>query len=95
VVSTAVATTTAPATTAAPTGGLSADEAFSRGWFNDAGAWPQVVFWGLGVAAVAAGAWWLGRRTRWWIGALAAALPFLVPLYFFYENVNRLLPPNI
>ena len=39
--------------------------------------------------------WWLGRRTRWWVGAAAAVLPFLVPLYFFYENVNRLLPPNI
>jgi sortase A len=83
------------AVTVAPSGGLSADETFQRGWFDDAGAWSQVVFWGLAVAAVAAGGWWLGRRTRWWIGALAAALPFLVPLYFFYENVNRLLPPNI
>jgi len=110
VVSTAVVTTTAPAdttattasaapaapaTTVAPSGGLSADEAFQRGWFDDAGAWPQVLIWGLLGAAVAFGGWWLGRRSRWWLGAIAAALPFLVLLYFFYENVNRLLPPNI
>ena len=41
------------------------------------------------------GGWWLGRRSRRWLGAVAAAVPFLVLLYFFYENVNRLLPPNI
>ena len=76
-------------------GGLSADEAFQRGWFDDAGAWPQVVGWGLAGAAVAMAGWWLGRRSRWWLGAMAAAVPFLVLLYFFYENVNRLLPPNI
>jgi len=94
-VTTVAATTAAPPTTVAASGGLSTDEAFQRGWFDDAGAWPQVVAWGLVGAAVAAGGWWLGRRTRWWWGAAAALLPFLVPLYFFYENVNRLLPPNI
>jgi sortase A len=94
-VTTAAAAPTTPPTTAVVSGGLSADEAFQRGWFADAGAWPQVLGWGLAGAAVAFGGWWVGRRSRWWLGTLAAALPFLVLLYFFYENVNRLLPPNI
>jgi sortase A len=29
------------------------------------------------------------------VGALAGVVPFVVALYFFFENVNRLLPPNI
>jgi sortase A len=94
-VPTTVAATTAPPTTVAPSGGLSTDEAFQRGWFDDAAAWPQVIGWGLAGAAVVAGGWWLSRRSHWWVGAAAAALPFVVLLYFFYENVNRLLPPNI
>jgi sortase A len=89
--------TTAPPTTvaaAAPTAAL-AEESFQRGWFDDTAAWPGVVLWGLGCVAVVAAAWWLGRHTRRWIGWLAAVVPFVVLLYFFYENVNRLLPPNI
>ncbi len=95
VVTTAAAATTAPPTTVAPSGGLSADEAFQRGWFDDAAAWPQVIAWGVAGAAVVLGGWWLSRRSHWWVGAAAAVLPFVVLLYFFYENVNRLLPPNI
>jgi sortase A len=75
--------------------GTVADDSFQRGWFDDAAAWPPVVAWGLACAAVAFGAWWLGRRSRRWVGWLAAVVPFVVFLYFFYENVNRLLPPNI
>jgi sortase A len=72
------------------------DDSFQRGWFDDPHAWPQVLLWGLGCLAVVLGGWWLGRRTHHrWIGWVAGALPFLVPLYFFYENVTRLLPPNI
>ena len=41
-------------------------------------------------------AWSVSRRTGHnWIGALAGIVPFVVCLYFFFENVNRLLPPNI
>ena len=32
---------------------------------------------------------------RYWVGVLAGFVPFIVVLYFFYENVNRLLPPNL
>jgi sortase A len=82
-------------TSVAPSAGLSADDSFQRGWFDDASAWPQVLAWALAGIAVAFGAWWLGRRTRRWIGWVAGVAPLLVMLYFFYENVNRLLPPNI
>jgi sortase A len=92
-----VVTTAAPppVATTAPANQVTFDDSFQRGWFDDPYAWPQVLLWGLGCVAVVLGGWWLGRHTRRWIGWVVAALPFLVPLYFFYENVARLLPPNI
>jgi len=30
-----------------------------------------------------------------WLGILIGIAPFVVVLYFFYENVNRLLPAAI
>ena len=48
------------------------------------------------LAAIAYGALRLSRVVRrYWVGLLAAFVPFIVVLYFFYENVNRLLPPNL
>ena len=48
------------------------------------------------LAAIAYGIYWLSRRfRRYWVGILAGFVPFIVALYFFYENVNRLLPPNL
>ena len=39
------------------------------------------------------GAYLLSRATRRnWIGALAGIVPFVIVLYFFFQNVNRLLP---
>jgi sortase A len=95
VVIVSVANTAAVPSTVAPTPGLNVDDSFQQGWFSDAGAWPQVLAWALGCTGVVVAGWWLGRRTHRWIGWLAGAVPFLVLLYFFYENVNRLLPPNI
>ena len=67
-----------------------------RGWFDDPDAWLPVALWGLALTGIALVAWRLSRRTGHnWIGAVAGLLPFLVCLYFFFENVNRLLPPNI
>ncbi|MCU0267439.1 MAG: sortase [Acidimicrobiales bacterium] len=52
------------------------------------------LFWGALAAAVWLVAWAVGkrwRRLRW--PAYVVALPvFLVPLYFCFENINRLLP---
>jgi sortase A len=42
------------------------------------------------------GAYLLSRRTRRdWVGGLVGLVPFVVALYFFFQNVNRLLPPNL
>jgi sortase A len=50
--------------------------------------------WGL-VAALVGGLWWLvfHRYPRWttWV---AGAIPFLVVLFFFYTNLERVLPNN-
>jgi sortase A len=71
-------------------------DAFSHGWFSDGSAWPQVVLWGLAGAAIAVGAYLLARSVRRiWVGVLVGTLPFLVALYFFFQNVNRLLPAAI
>ena len=48
------------------------------------------------VAAIAIGAHVLRRRFRSrLIGIGAGIVPFLIALYFFYQNVNRLLPPSL
>jgi sortase A len=70
-------------------------DSFSAGWFSDSGAWFPTIVWGAIVAAVAFGFWMLGRRWKRWAAYLLAVIPFLFVLYFFFENVARLLPPNI
>ena len=71
-------------------------DAFSEGWFSDPGANGQVGLWGLLLAAIGAGAYLLSKRTkRDWVGLLVGIGPFVVTLYFFFQNVNRLLPPNL
>jgi sortase A len=72
------------------------EDAFAAGWFDDEAAWPHVAGWGLLLALISLGAYWVSRRARRnWVGALVGIVPFLVALYFFYENVNRLLPPAL
>jgi sortase A len=60
-----------------------------------AGAWPAIVF-ALICALVWLVAWAVGRRRRnlkWHAYALGIG-PFLVLLFFFFENFSRLLPAN-
>ncbi len=72
------------------------EELFENRWFSDPDAFGQVALWGLALAAVAIGATLLSRRVRRnWVGALTGFVPFVVVLYFWFENVNRLLPPNL
>ena len=48
------------------------------------------------LVAVAVGAYFVGKRAkRLWVSFLVGAVPFVVVLYFFFENVNRLLPPGL
>ncbi|MEM1332414.1 MAG: hypothetical protein AAGG08_03055, partial [Actinomycetota bacterium] len=71
-------------------------DVFSKGWFSDPGANPHVGAWGAAVAAIALLAYAVSRRLRRdWAGLAVGVLPFAVALYFFFQNVNRLLPPNL
>ena len=71
-------------------------DAFSESWFSDPAANAQVGLWGVVLAAVALGAYFISRRFRRdWLGAAIGLIPFVVTLYFFFQNVNRLLPPNL
>src|SRR4051794_2857534 len=71
-------------------------DAFSDGWFSDPSAIPQALVWGIVLIAVGGAIYLLSRKVRrYWVGILAGFIPFLIVLYFFYENVNRLLPPNL
>ena len=71
-------------------------ETFGEGWFADPAAWPHVLGWIAALLAVVTGGWWIYRQ---WLNRLLAYTlatgPFFVVLYFVFQNVNRLLPPNL
>ena len=73
-----------------------ADDAFDAGWFDDSAAFAQVALWGLLFALVWYGAYRIAKwRRNAFIGIAVGIVPFVIVLYFFYENVNRLLPAAI
>jgi sortase A len=89
-------TTTGSGGTLGATASAADGDAFSEGWFADKRAFAQVALWGVVLTAVALGAYAISRRARRnWVGALAGVIPFVIVLYFFFENVNRLLPPGL
>ena len=51
--------------------------------------------WGIVCALVVLGTWYLARRWRRWPAYLLGTPVFLFLLFFFFENVSRLLPANI
>ncbi|HZU72170.1 MAG TPA: class E sortase [Acidimicrobiales bacterium] len=62
---------------------------------GSSGAIGPSVGWGLGASAVWLAAWVAARRwRRRWLPYLVGVLPFLVLLFFFFENVSRLLPTD-
>jgi sortase A len=101
VTTTTTTTTTAASTTGSTTGTtnttpVAATDAFSSGWFDDGSAIPHVLVWGLLLVVVCLGAFRVGKKAnRLWVSIAVGAVPFLVVLYFFFENVNRLLPSSI
>lgn len=71
-------------------------DTFSQGWFSDSAAWPHVIGWSLVLLLVVVGGWYLYRRyASRLLGVTVAMAPFFVVLYFVFQNVNRLLPPNL
>jgi sortase A len=100
--STAPETTSVPAAVPATTPAAAASappaskDAFAGGWFDDSAAWPHILLWGLALAAITLGGYRLAKRyRRIWLGTLVAFAPFVVVLYFWFENINRLLPPGL
>jgi sortase A len=51
--------------------------------------------WGILAAVVFFGTWYLARRWRRWPAYVIGTPIFLFVLFFFFENVSRLLPANI
>ena len=91
------ATSVAPATVAPAAAAAAAQSnAFNEGWFSDSRAFAQVALWGILLSAVALAAYAVSRRARRnWVGLLTGVIPFVIVLYFFFQNVNRLLPPGL
>lgn len=90
------ATTTESPDPVANTNEFAAEDAFSQGWFDDGRAWPHVAGWAAALALIAFGSYRLAKRfRRLYLALVVGLVPFVVVLYFFYENVNRLLPAAI
>jgi sortase A len=71
-------------------------DAFNDGWFSDPNANGQVALWGLLLAAVGVVSYLVSKKAkRDWVGLTVGIVPFVIVLYFFFQNVNRLLPPNL
>ena len=86
-------TATAPAATATVgASGLGSEHAGLSGVAEARG--PALV-WGLACLMVLAATGLLARTWRRWPAYALGTLPFLVVLYFFFENFARLLPANI
>ena len=89
-------TTTTPAVPLSTGTGVTSDAAFSRGWFHDTDAIAPSIAWGFVLIAIAVLAGRLNRRFRTLAaGTLPLLIPFVIVLYLFYAQVNRLLPPNL
>ncbi len=76
---------TEPAAKASLGGGLSG-AATAKG--------PAVMWGGIALVIWIAG-WMFGRLWRRWPAYAITAVPFLLVLFVFYENVSRLLPANV
>jgi sortase A len=93
--------TTAPSDTAsapivADTVPTAVEDAFGRGWFHDDTAFAQVALWGIVLALISIGAYLVSRRARRdLVGFAVGVVPFVVAVFFFFQNVNRLLPPSL
>jgi len=87
-------TTTVDSTTVADN--TITEDGLSGGWFDDSAAIPHAIAWGLLLLAVGIASYYVGKATkRLYVSFLVGFIPFVVVLYFFFENVNRLLPPGL
>ena len=90
-----VATTIAPTTTTDPAAALGAD-AFTQGWFESSSLTAQFAFWAAAALLVVTTSYQVGRRfRRVWVAIAVGAVPFVITLYFTFENLNLLLPAGL
>jgi len=93
---TVTTTTTAPVMIVDESNNSESADALSRGWFSDLSAIPQTLLWGLCELLIVMAAWQVAKKYHnRIIGAAVGFIPFFVVLYFVFQNVNRLLPPNL
>ncbi len=90
-----VSATTPPAEDAASTNSQG-QQVFSAGWFHDSTALVQSIIWmvilvGIRMVIIRVSQ----RRKSWWPMLPVGLLPVAIGLYFFYVNVNNLVPPNL
>ncbi len=72
------------------------EDGLSGGWFDDSAGIPHALAWGLLLLAVGIGSFYVGKASkRLYVSFIVGFIPFAVVLYFFFENVNRLLPPGL
>jgi sortase A len=92
-----------PGSTSASTGSgpgviapLEITDAFSDGWFYDRDAFPQIVLWGIFLILISTIAYVISVVKRGDLfGFGVGILPFLMALYFFFQNLQRLVPPGL
>jgi sortase A len=71
-------------------------DSFAEGWFSDPEAWWDVAMWASILVLICLIGYAIARHfRRSWVGIAIGVLPFVVALFFFYQNINRLLPPNL
>lgn len=85
--------TTAPAT--APAEALTAGSEIGGSLDGSSAALFPALLWGFATAGTAAVIWLAGRRWRRWPAYALGVVPFLIVLFVFFENLNRLLPPSV
>jgi sortase A len=69
-----------------------ASEGFGSGLGGDLGAVPPATSWAVAAGSIWFAAWFVGRRWRRWPSYALGIVPFLVVLFFSFEQVDRALP---
>lgn len=88
--------TSVPADESAIVSESRAEEVFSAGWFHDSTALVQAIIWMLVLISIRTAISRVSRRRKsWWPMLPLGIVPIAIGLYFFYLNVNNLVPPNL
>ena len=85
----------APRPPADPEANLTPRPDFGGGLSGQGVSKTPAILWGAFAAAIWAAGWVFGHKWRRWPAYAITAVPFLVVLFVFYENVARLLPANV